>query len=460
MIDVATGTGGGNGHSGERRVLMVSYNYPPIGGYGTVRTTKLARYLPQYGWRPTVLTVGRERTRWGVGDESEGILPGVKVMRAPFPDVLTPVKDLLVRAGVLKAAGPGAETRLSTASSAGAGALEKSVRWLKRWASFPDRYNAWLPFAVWLGIKELRSGRYDAIYSTSPPVIDNLVAAALQRVSGLPWVADFRDPWTQNPHLSFTPLELRLARALEKSVLRRADAIVSVSEPLAELARELHGDRRGGVHGITNAFDPEDYPGEVMLLQGRFVITYAGMFYGSKRDPSVFLKAVEELIDEGAIGADELLVRLYGPRDPVVNEAKAALKYPQILEVNDPVPRREVIERERESTSLLILVWNHPSAAIGYVGKTFEYLGSRRPILAWNPTGGVLARLLEETGAGVSVSDTGELKQALRAWFREYRETGTLAYHGIPQETAAYTWGRNAGLMAQVLDRVASRPQA
>jgi len=214
------------------------------------------------------------------------------------------------------------------------------------------------------------------------------------------------------------------------------------------------------VTSVTNAYDPEDYKGEVKPLTGKFVITYAGMFYGSKRDPGKFMKAVEELIDEGAIDADELVVRLYGPYDPVVHEARAALKYPEVLEINDAVSRREVIERERESAALLILAWDHPYTAVGYGGKVFEYLGSRRPILAWNPTGGVLVELLDNTGAGVSVSNAAELKSVLRAWFEEFRKTGGLAFRGQQEEIKRFGWDRNAGQMAEVLSGVIGSPQS
>jgi len=440
-----------------KRVLMISYNYPPTGAGGSIRTTKLARYLPSCGWLPTVLTVGRERTRWSKGDASEGVFPGVKILRAPFPDILTSAKDFMVSKGFMKAAGPGAETLLSRSAGGSSGRrspLERVLRWLKRWASFPDRYNLWIPFALMCGYKELRSGQYDAIYSSSPPIVDNILAAALQRLSGLPWVADFRDPWTQNPYLQFTPFELKATRALERKVLEGSSAIVTVSEPLAGMLRELHGDREGGVDCITNAFDPDDFRGHVEPPSDRFVITYAGMFYGDKRSPAGFMRAVEELLSEGAIDPDELLVRLYGPYDPLVQEVKASLTHPEVLEVNDVVSRQEVIEHERESTALLILVWDDAYSATGYGGKVFEYLGARRPILAWNPAGGVLDELLEQTGAGVSVSSHREVKAVLADWFKEWRATGAVAYRGHEVDIQSYGWDKHANDFALILNTI------
>lgn len=438
---------------------MVSYNYPPTGGYGSVRTTKLAKYLPSYGWTPTVLTVGREKTRWSGGNESEGALPETTVIRAPFPDILTSAKKFLIARGVMQAAGPGAETLLRRSATGGSRRkipLERVIRWLKRWAAFPDRYNLWFPFALMRGWKELRSGRYDAIYSSSPPVVDNTLAAVLQRLSGLPWLADFRDPWTQNPYFQFTHFELKAARALEKKTLERSSAIVTVSQPLADLMLRFHGHREGGVHSLTNAFDPDDFRGAVEPRRDKFVLTYAGMLYGSKRSPEGFLNAIEELIDRGTIDPDEIVVRLYGPFDPVVHDVKAALRHSEILEINDAVSRREIIELERESTALLILIWDDPHSALGYGGKVFEYLGSRRPILAWNPSGGVLAELLENTQAGVSVSTREETMAVLTEWIDEWRSTGTLSYRGNEGAIRSYSWDLRAADFALILDSITS----
>ncbi|MCG2796517.1 MAG: glycosyltransferase [Actinomycetia bacterium] len=444
--------------NGLRRVLIISYNYPPGGTYGSVRAMKLAKYLPSRGWQPTVLTVSRDRTRLGSWSVSDGILPGVKVVRAPFPDILTSVKDLLSGLGLLRKSGPGTESRpdLSAGKARSLKSfLEPVFWWAKRWASFPDRYALWFPFAFLRGLLELRSGDYDAILSTSPPFMDHLVASALQRVSGLPWVADCRDPWSQNPYQEFTPLELRAATRLEKKALSPAGAIITVSEPLADLMKELHGGRPGGVLTITNGFDPDDYPGRQKLKKGAFLITHTGMFYGKKRDPVVILETVEELIDEGAISREDVRLRFYGPEGSELPRIKESLKYREIIEIGGFVPHSESIAHQRESTVLLTPLWEHPYSAMGYGGKVFEYMGSRRPILAWNPAGGVLVDLLRETGAGVSVAERSELKKVLSMWFDQFRETGTVKYEGSVERINRYGWGELASRMAAALAGVA-----
>lgn len=434
------------------RVLMVSYNYPPAAPQGSARTTKLAKYLPSLGWNPTVLTVTSDRTVWGSGEPGEGEFEGVDVIHAPFPDVLTLAMGFLARLGVVEPGGHGRETRLSAEGTPGP--ARAVFRWAKRWAAFPDRYVLWFPFALLRGLVELRRSSYRAIYSTSPPVINHFVAAALQLLSGLPWLADYRDPWTRNEYLEFTRLQAKLAGRLEKCIMSRASVIVTVSEPLAELLEGLHPDRPHGVASITNGFDPDDYgatPGETT---GPFTITYTGMLYGSQRDPTPVLGTIDELIDSGVIGEEQIVLRVYGPDTPELSGMKGGLRHPGFLQIGGVVTHKEALRRQSESDLLLILIRDSEYDAMGYGGKVFEYLGSGRQILAWNPRGGVLEGLLDDTGAGISVSDSERLKEVLEGWIEEYRRNGKLTYGGEASEIDRYSWQSLSGEMSRVLDRI------
>ncbi len=383
----------------------------------------------------------------------------MKVIRAPFPDLLTGVKDLLDGIGVLsgESSSPGAETHFKgfgEGRTRQATALDRLFRWIKRWTAFPDRFNLWLPFAFVAGLKELKSGNYDAVYSTSPPVAGHIVAAALQRATGLPWLADYRDPWTDNAYLDYTRTQWWLVPRLEKRIVRRARAVTTVSPPLADMLRALHGNRPGGVSSITNGYDPDDYPGEEQVPAGCLTITYAGMFYGNRRDPEPLLETIEELIADGAIGADEIRVRLFGPTDPSLEARLEKLAHPEIVKTEGVLPRARIIEEERSSNILLVLNWDNPYVALGYGGKVFEYLGARRPVLAWNPAGGALEELLERTSAGVSVRDRDSLKRVLAAWIKEFKESGGVRYAPREQEVARYSWDRLSGDVAAVLDSI------
>lgn len=442
-----------------RRVLIVSYNYPPVGGIGRVRTTKFAKYLTAHGWFPTVLTVKKDRTKLGQGDASEGDIPGVKVLRASFPDPLTAFQGLLAGTGVVGS--PGVDGELPGSQRPGsvqrAGAMLAFFRWVMSWAAFPDRYQLWFPFAVIKGLCEIRKGSYDAIFSTSPPFMDHMVAAALHAVSGLPWMADYRDPWSQNSIMTFTPAKRRAAGWLERLVLSGADAIIATTPQMAQVLAALHEDKPGGISCIPSGYDADEYLPDVTVPAGRFAITFTGRTYGLLMDPTAVISVIEDLIDERAISAEAVQLVFYGPDACQLETLRSSMRYPGILRLEGIVPREEALLRQQESTVLLTIMYDDPYCAILYGGKLMEYLGSRRPILAWVPAGGAVAELLEETDAGASAMNLPELKDILSSWFDEYSRTGTVDYRGREDMVSRYGWDVLSGELADALEQMVTR---
>jgi glycosyltransferase involved in cell wall biosynthesis len=442
-----------------KKLLIISYNYPPVGNVGWIRPTKLATYLPAHGWSPTVLTVTKDRTKWGKFDPAEGPVPGVDVVRAPFPDFLTGARGVLVRAGLVDGEYTGAAGDFTSETVRAAAALKTPkavVDFTRQWLAFPDRYAMWIPFALLYGFRELMRGGYSLIWSTSPPVSCHIVASVLQRLSGLPWVADFRDPWSHK-YFELTAGRLRADRLMEKVTLRNTAALTTVSQPMASQLEAEASPRRGGVVSIPNGFDPADYSGEVEAIKDRFVFTHTGSLFGLKRDPSALFQAVGELIEEGKIEARDILFRFFGPPEPGLPGLCERFNCANMVAQEGVVSRTEAIRSQRESTALLVLLWDQPGAARGYVGKVLEYLGAERPILAWAPAGGITGDLLRRTGAGLAVSSVDDLKSALASWFDEFRSTGALAYRGRSEEVQRYNWRALSGRFAELFDDVVER---
>ncbi|MDD5447735.1 MAG: glycosyltransferase [Actinomycetota bacterium] len=446
---------------GKNKVLFIAYGYPPFAASGNSRTRALVKYLPARGWLPTVLTVSKDISHWGEGDYHEGIFPGVKVIRTPFPDILTATRDALVQGGILKSAGQGGDTVFSWAppkGSANPNVSNRVLRWLKRWVSFPDRQLPWFPFCLKAALGEVRHEGYQAIVSTSPPFTAHFIGSALQRLTSIPWVADFRDPWSGNPLSYYTPFQRRVMPTIEKRTLSSASAIVTVSEPLAKDLEKLHGKNVKKIITITNGFDPENYAPEPKLTK-KFTITYAGEFYGSRRDPKPLLLAIEELIEEKAVRPEEIVVRLYGPPTPSLYALKESLKHLQILEIGNTLPKWEVIQKEQESTLLFLLEWEEPYLAKGYGGKIFEYLGAKRPVLGWCPSGGIIVDLLEKTGAGMVATNYEELKASLARYIREFQNKGVVEWKGNDEEIEKYSWSNLSLKFAELLESVLPEEQ-
>lgn len=222
-----------------RRVLMVSYYFPPLGGIGSLRALKFATYLPEFGWEPTVLA-----PRHGAYYRDPSLLfPEEKVARTGSLE--------LSRLGKRALGAGGSDTQ-----PAGVGPFLRRVRGLvRRFVYRPDAQVGWYPFAVAVGRRVLRERRFDAVFSSSFPITAHLVARRLHRDTGLPWVAEFRDPWTDvaNPG---DPLRRRDQR-LERALASEAAAVVVPSPAWGALFR---GKGARVVEVITNGYDPADIP--------------------------------------------------------------------------------------------------------------------------------------------------------------------------------------------------------
>jgi glycosyltransferase involved in cell wall biosynthesis len=189
-------------------------------------------------------------------------------------------------------------------------------------------------------------------------------------------------------------------------------------------------------------------------LERQFVITYTGDLCGDKRDPTMLLQVIEELIMEKEINAQDIRVRFYGPHEPRLIELKGALLFPEIIEINGFVSRSESIIKQLESTVLLIIQWNNPYTSNIYGGKVFEYLGTKRPIIALTNNESVLGGLISRTGIGYACSNKAHLKEVLRGLLEEYKQTGTVKYTGVEEEVNKYRWEASTKELADILNRI------
>ncbi len=430
-------------------ILMISYFFPPDPEIGAVRPAKFARYLFRFGWRPVVLTA-----------EKGGGAPRPEIRSAPFPVVSSPARDIpeMIRR-YLPAGGRGQPTP-SPASGRRAEPDNKNRfrKVIRELAFFPDRALGWYPSAVRAGLDCLRRYDIDLIWSTSNPPTAHLVGKTLKNRTGLPWVADLRDLWSQDVFEWFrekSTLRQKLDRLLDRRTLSRADALITISEPLGEDLRRFHPEKRDRVFVITNGFDPDDFPAGEKRGAGPFAITHTGSLYGGGRDPSPLLAAAASLLGEGTIDPARFRIRFLGDdRSPLDLAARFGLG--GVVEVDGPVPREAALRAQAAADVLLVIQYNPRARPGAYTGKLFEYLGARRPILALAPPGSVIGRLLEKTGAGAAALEAEDLKALVGNWYREYARHGEVRFRGIGEEIEKFSYQNKAGELAGVLDRVAA----
>lgn len=341
-----------------RRVLMVSYYFPPLGGIGSLRALKFATYLPEFGWQPTVLA-----PRQGAYYRDESLaFPESQVARTASLE--------LSRVGKRAVGAGGSDTQPATVGPVLGRARDLVRRFLYR----PDAQVGWYPFAVAAGRSVLRERRFDAIFSSSFPITAHLVARRLHRDTGLPWVAEFRDPWTD----VMSPGDPRRRRdeRLERELLAAAAAVVVPSPAWADLFR---GKGARAVSVITNGYDPADIP--PCRPPGGFVLTHVGSLYLDRQDLSAVWPALAALRSARAV--EGLRLRFVGGLRPAVRQQIEANSLADALEVTEFLPHREALAAMASSSALLVAGARdaRPALAGMIPAKVFEYMGTGLPLI-------------------------------------------------------------------------------
>jgi len=391
------------------RVLLVTMYFPPAGGGGVARPTKLAGHLAELGFDVHVLAP--DDSKWLYRDDELTIPPNVKVHRAKYH---------------------GPKGRLPAEELHGLDGLDRTLRQaalFSRRLLVPDEFVSWGLTAIPAARRIVRDEKIDVLVTTSPPASVNLIGAAVKQVTGVYWVADLRDSVAANPDRRVDRLAVRLKEETQegvaKLVARWADAVVTVSDEISREMRELGAQR---VETIPNGCDFDDFEGLEYHPGERFRITHTGTFFGH-RDPRPFLSALAEV--DG-----DVVARFVGGLRSSDREFADRLGLGDRIEEIEHVPRRSALELQRASDALLLLL---PDA--GGRGKTvpsgkiYEYLAAERPILAAVPTDGVAAELVRRADAGVVVApdDVAALKSAISG-LRARWQKGALENGSLPQE--------------------------
>ena len=413
--------------AGGKRVLVLAYFFPPIGGAGVQRTLKALKYLPSHGWSATVVTTASRAYPASDPSLAEEIPPGTRVVRAAEPALWR----MLVTAALL-ACRPLRATR-----------LRPLIAW-------PDRQLPWSPFALLAAYREIRRARPDVIYSTAPPHTAHIVGWILHRLTGIPLVADFRDEWSTNPHADDPALVTRMSRRTERAIASAAARVTVVADWF-----DIAGADPEGVTVIPNGVDEDDYPAggaPAPRGDGRLRISHVGTLYGD-RDCGPVLAALGRLVAAGRIARDDVELRIVG--NDWLEDLDA--RVPVRLSKTGYVDHRAAVAEMREADALLLYV---APTSLAPSGKLFEYLASERPILCVTSPDNLAARLVREWDAGLwaAPGDGEAIEQAILALVERHR-AGTLgpAPEVRRRTLEAYSRRAMAARLAGVLEKAAGR---
>ncbi len=430
-----------------KKVLVITYYWPPSGGAGVQRWLKFVKYLRSFGWEPVVYTP--ENPEYPETDAS---------LQRDIPDDLTVVRRPIWEPYDIykKFIGGKKEDRIHAAFTSEKRRnpiLEHISVWIRGNFFIPDARAFWIRPSVAFLTRHLKENPVDAIVSTGPPHSMHLIARTVSSRLKIPWLADFRDPWTNIDFyrdLHLTSFADKKHRSLEHQVLSGASAVTVIGDGMAlDFAKIVN--RHYDV--ITNGFDPDDLTGPSEIRHDlKFSIAHIGTLSGS-RNPETLWQSLHSLLEEIPALAGDLEIKLVGKTDFSVLESVERAGLTPYLSKISYLPHQEAVTCQRQSQLLLLIINDTPNAGMILTGKFFEYLAAGRPILCLGPEQGDAASILQETGAGIMIGygDIERMKTYLRSCYRQFRE-GSIPYSVTSIEK--YSRVELTREMARVLDRV------
>jgi glycosyltransferase involved in cell wall biosynthesis len=373
----------------NKKILILTYYWPPSGGTGVQRWLHFTRYLKELGWDPIIFTPSNPEAPVQDSKLLAQIPEGIEVLKLPIWEPT----QLYMRLNGNK--GKQLQTGFMQESKKKPGLLQRFALYVRANIFIPDAKMTWVKPASRYLIDYLKTNEVAALISTGPPHTMHLIARNVKRATKLPWLADFRDPWTQIDWFEQLPLNrwgLAKHQALEKSVLLEADRLTIVSNNWQQQTQALCG---RDVALVTNGFAPEDFAAFQQQPDPYFTILHTGSI-NKDRNPSALWKSLGRFTQNNPEFAAKLRIRLIGALDASVRTDLEEAGLMPYTYLENFVPHARVIE-ELSACSLLLLPINNVKNQMGIIpGKVFEYLASEQPILAIGPIEGDSATILRK----------------------------------------------------------------
>ena len=439
-----------------KRVLIISYYWPPTGGSGVQRWVKFAKYLPEEGWQPVIYTPENpEQLAKDTSLEAE-VPEETEVIKTHIIEPYELYKKVLRKSGHSKEA-----VEVNPVNAQHKSFLQKAAMWVRGNLFRPDPRCLWIRPSVRFLKKYLAEHPVDLIVSTGPPQSMHLIGLRLARETGLPWIADFRDPWTRIfyfKHLQMTKATERWHEKMEKKVLDEASAVVAVS-PLVQ--QEFQAMTDTPVELITNGFDECDFEGsECTEAYGgpekNFTITHTGLF-AADGNPTVLWDVLSEKCAKDEQFRKLLKIKLIGKNDEQIIKALEDRGLKDMLEDMGYQPHSAAVQEQRTASVLILPLRKEPEYKAVLPGKLFEYLASFRPVLGIGQTDGAMAMILNKTKTGkvIDWEDKEGISEYIEKCWKMHLE-GRLTTEGA--DLSHFTRRSITRRMVQLFERLASHP--
>lgn len=416
-----------------RKILIISYHFPPDAEVGGIRPAKFVKYLPEFGWVPYVLTIKEKYIRTGDYERLKD-LENARVFRTSvwpnFLQILMGLRDWCTgKLGLRQQSNskPSDNRRLPDGSQA-----DRSFSFLRRVLDsvfeLPDKNVGWAIPAVWKGYWLIKKEKIGVIFTTAPPSTVSLVGFILAKMTRAKLITDLRDPWWLHegkPRSSRTQFSDAIERWLENRITRSSQKIIATTEQYREFLISRYPDMpKDRFCTIWNGFDSSDFEfdSEPVKEKDHFIISYLGTFYYG-RTPREFLQAAGELMKEEAIPMDCLEINFIGQTRYAEGISVEELIKKNELDgcaiLSDKVSYKESLVQMKRANVLLLFA---PEQYYAIPGKAYEYLCTTKQILCFAKEGAT-ADLIRRTGSGLVVdpSDVGQIKKAIQELYLSWK---------------------------------------
>ncbi|MCK4403485.1 MAG: glycosyltransferase [candidate division Zixibacteria bacterium] len=393
----------------EKKVLIIAYYFPPLGVAGVQRVNKFVKYLPLFGWKPYILTL--KEVKYLAKDLAllNDIPEEAEIIRTGSFD---PLRVWFILGNIFKKS-EGKDKPIKTR-------LIRILR-LFSWLFFPDNKVGWIPFALMKGLSLCRREKMDLIFSSSPPPSLHLTGYLLKVLTGIPWIADFRDPWTGYKLETLpTPVHLFLKRRIERLIVSNADRVITANPAIKGEFEKRHPHSEK-IFLVDQGYDEEDFGTYQSFSSEIFTIGYLGTF-SPDCNPEPFFASLGELINQGMIPKEEVKFVHVGLSVGIDSDRLIEkYKLKEVVQQKGYLSHPESLEQIGGISLLLLVTSDHP---LIFPAKVFEYIRLKKPILGIVPPKSEIAKFLTQMKVGkvVSPEDKKGIKEMLSSYFSCFKK--------------------------------------
>ena len=405
-----------------KKLLIITYYWPPAGGPGVQRWLKFVKYLPEFNIQPIAYIP--ENPTYPIVDEG---------LQSEVSEKAIILKNKIFEPyGLATFLGKNKTKKISSgiiSNQKKQSVLEKTLLWVRGNLFIPDARFLWVKPSVKYLKKYIVENNIDTIVTSGPPHSLHLIGLQLKKELNLKWFADFRDPWTTigyHKAMKLSSYANKKHKALEKLVLTSADTIIVTSKTTKT---EFQAITSKPIEVITNGYDVEKI--EKQTLDEKFTLAHIGSFL-SERNPRILWQALQELVIENTDFKNDFRLKLIGATSQEVLDTIASFQLDEYIQNLGYVSHQEAVAHQRKSQVLLLIEINSTATKSIIPGKLFEYMVSERPIIAIGPEGSDFAEIITTTNTGVffTYDEKEKLKALLLKYYQEYQNQN-LKVHAV-----------------------------